>query len=115
VGKWLTVALFVGAVSYAVYSQEPERMLSPLPEEYAGSIDQVVPNASELVQFNEEATEEALTEAVSVGCTVSIDRLNDQDKVVSDWNQWINSRSKYEDSTFPARKDYALYWTDYLD
>lgn len=39
----------------------------------------------------------------------------DQKKAVADWNKYVNGSRKYEDSTFPARKDYMLYWKDYLD
>jgi len=46
-----------------------------------------------------------------VGCSVNVDRLNNQDKVISDWNNNANSRSPYEDDTFGAQKDYTLYWS----
>jgi hypothetical protein len=47
-GKWLTVALFVGAISYSVINKEPNMMMNPHQEEVR-SIDSVVKNPRELV------------------------------------------------------------------
>ena len=36
-------------------------------------------------------------------------------KARSDWGDSNNWKTIYEDSTFPARKDYSLYWPEYVD
>ncbi len=51
IAKWLTIALFVGAASYAIYNQD-EEVLVLLPEEVGHIFEPVAQNSNEMVELD---------------------------------------------------------------